>query len=46
MFAVQKKDFVGQWIEVYRAQMFQDAERFRKGIGNGTGKVETRVIRL
>lgn len=46
MFAVQKKDFMGQWLELYRAQQFADAEKFRKGVAGGSNKVETRVIKI
>ena len=46
MYSVQKQDFVGNWVEVYRAQMFQDAERFKKGLADGSAKMITRKIQM
>ena len=46
MFSVQKKDFIGQWVEVYRTQMFLDAERFKNGLDNGSYKIEKRIVRI
>ena len=46
MYSVQQQDFIGQWIEIYRAQMFNDAERFRSGIAGSTAKPVTRIIRM
>lgn len=42
MFAVMKRDFLGQWIQVYRAMQFQDAERFRKGMN----ETDTKIIQI
>ena len=44
MYAVQKKDFIGQWVDVYRAQKFEDASKFQKSMTGGSAKVVTRII--
>lgn len=31
MYSVQKQDFMGNWVEVCRAQKWDDANNFRKG---------------
>lgn len=46
MFAVQKRDFMGQWVEIYRANMFEDANQFRKGMKGGDSKSLTRIIQM
>lgn len=45
MWAVQKRDFMGLWVEIYRAAQFEDANRFRKGVG-GSSKTDVRVIQI
>ena len=46
MYAVQKRDFFGQWVDIYRAYVFTDAERFRKSHAGGTAAEETRIIQV
>ena len=43
---VQKKDPWGNWVEVYRAQTYADAQRFYKGIARGKAKDITRIIKM
>jgi hypothetical protein len=46
MYSVQKKDFTGHWIEVYRAQKAADADRFWKAMDGGSAKSEARVVQI
>lgn len=45
MWSVQKRDFMSQWVEIYRASQFEDANRFKKGVGGGK-KTEIRIIQI
>jgi len=46
MFSVQKRDFFGQWVEIYRANMFLDAERFKNTLASGTARIDARIVQL
>jgi len=46
MYIVKKQDPWGNWVEIYRAQKFEDADRFRNGIGGGKLKDITKIERL
>jgi len=43
MYAVQKRDFMGQWVDMFHAQMFEDADKFRKDVAS-LARVQTRII--
>jgi hypothetical protein len=45
MFSVQKQDFMGNWIEVYRAQKWDDANNFREG-QKPDEKSEMRIVNI
>lgn len=46
MYAVQKKDPWGNWVEVYRAQSSVDAEQFQKNYNRGKNKNSIRIIKI
>ena len=45
MYSVQKQDFMGNWVEVYRAQKWNDANNFREGSSPGK-KSEMRIVNI
>lgn len=46
MYIVKKQDPWGNWVEIYRAHKFEDAERFRNGIGGGKLKDITKIVKV
>jgi len=46
MFSVQKRDFIGQWVELYRANMFLDAKRFKETVESGPARIDARLVRI
>lgn len=46
MWVVQKKDFIGNWCDIYCAQSFDDADSYRKkNSANSSDKAELRIVK-
>lgn len=45
MWVVQKKDFAGNWFDIYCAQSFTDADNYKKQMAtDSSDKSEIRII--